>query len=58
MVADGEGIGLGPSERTGRENVELALWSRSEHLKLVTHRVPESDVEWALRVAGLHRLIG
>jgi hypothetical protein len=58
MLADGEGIGLGPSARMGRENVGPALWPRSEHLKLVTHRVPESDVERTLRATWLHRLLG
>ena len=29
-----------------------------EHLKLVSHRIPESDVERALCAARLHRLVG
>src|SRR3546814_1094479 len=31
---------------------------KSEHLKLVAHRVPKPDVERALFTAGLHRLRG
>ena len=30
----------------------------SEHLDLVAHRIPESDVKRALLATGLHRLIG
>jgi len=32
--------------------------SWSEHLDLIAHRIPESDVERTLCAAGLHRLIG
>ena len=34
------------------------ITGQSEHLKLVAHRIPESDVERVLLASGLHWLIG
>ena len=37
--------------------LSLIEW-QSKHLKLVPHRIPESDVERTLRTARLHWLVG
>ncbi len=45
---------LARPQGTSRENWRAqAKWSQSEHFDLVTHRIPESDVERSLRAAGL-----
>jgi hypothetical protein len=54
----------GGSRNSDAEHSEIfgalrgVMRSWSEHLDLIAHRIPESDVERALVAFGLHRLIG